>query len=122
MRPVRIYLLLWLIKVEWVSSVHRDLDEIIKAWDTARKFAETVGIVHVGISRPPNSAFSKVVSGMSDCIVLTTSARWVFDDVGTYSEAREHVDGLGLEAVVRSSVAEQGVQSGVVELGHGRHL
>ncbi len=100
MRPVKIYLLLCSNKVEWVSSVHRDLDEILTAWEAARKTIETVGIVHVGISRPPNSAFSTVASGMSDCMILTTSARWVFDNVGTYSNAIDHVEGLGLHVAL----------------------
>jgi transcriptional regulator with XRE-family HTH domain len=100
MRPVRIYLLLCSNKIEWVSSVHRDLDEILAAWEAARKMAETVGIVHVGISRPPNSAFGKVASGMSDCVVLTTSARWVFDEVGTYSDVIDYADGLGLHVAL----------------------
>ncbi|GAC1315560.1 MAG: hypothetical protein NVSMB28_00240 [Collimonas sp.] len=100
MRPVRIYLLLCSNKVEWVTSVHRDLDEILAAWEAARKIPETVGIVHVGISRPPNASFGKVVAGLSDCIVLTTGARWVFDEFGTYSEAIDHVEGLGLHVAL----------------------
>lgn len=100
MRPVRIYLLLCSNKVEWASSVHRDLNEVLEILEAARKVAGTFGIVHVGISRPSNSAFCKVVSGMSDCVVLTTSARWVFDDVGTYSDAINHVEGLGLHVAL----------------------
>ncbi len=100
MRPVRIYLLLCSNKVEWVTSVHRDLDEVLAAWEAAREIPETVGIVHVGISRSPNASFDKVAAGLSGCIVLTTSARWVFDECGTYSEAIENVDGLGLHVAL----------------------
>lgn len=100
MRPVKIYLLLCSNKVEWVSSVHRDLDEVLAAWEDAQNIADTVGIVHVGISRPPNSAFGRVASGMSDCVVLTTSARWVFDDIGTYSEVIDYVEGFGLHVAI----------------------
>ena len=100
MRPIRIYLLLCYNQVEWVSSIHRDLDEVLVAWEAGRKVAATVGIVHVGTSRPPNSAFSNVASCVSDCIVLTTSARWAFDRVGTYSDAIEYVEGLGLHVAL----------------------
>ena len=100
MRPVRIYLLLCSNKVQWITSVHSDLDEVLAAWEAARKIPETVGIVHVGISRPPNASFGKVASGLLDCIILTTSARWVFDEFGTYSEAVDHVEGLGLHVAL----------------------
>lgn len=100
MRPVRIYLLLCSNKVQWTTSVHSDLDEVLAAWEAARKISETVGIVHVGISRPPNASFGKVASGLLDCVILTTSARWVFDEFGTYSEAIDHVEGLGLHVAL----------------------
>lgn len=100
MRPVRIYLLLCSNKVQWTTSVHSDLDEVLAAWEAARKIPETVGIVHVGISRPPNASFGKVASGLLDCVILTTSARWVFDEFGTYSEAIDHVEGLGLHVAL----------------------
>lgn len=100
MRPVRIYLLLCSNKVQWTTSVHSDLDEVLAAWEAARKIPETVGIVHVGISRPPNASFGKVASGLLDCVILTTSARWVFDEFGTYSEVIDHVEGLGLHVAL----------------------
>jgi hypothetical protein len=100
MRPVRIYLLLCSNKVQWTTSVHSDLDEVLAAWEAARKIPEIVGIVHVGISRPPNASFGKVASDLLDCVILTTSARWVFDESGTYSEAIDHVEGLGLHVAL----------------------
>lgn len=96
MRPVGIYFLLCSNKVEWTSSVHRDLDEVLAALEDARRIEDAVGFVHVGTSRPPNSAFAKVASSLAGCVVLTTSARWVFDYVGTYSDVVAYVDGLGL--------------------------
>jgi hypothetical protein len=96
MRPIKIYLLLCSNKVEWTTSVHRDFDEVIAAWEAARNIPETVGIIHVGLTRPPNAALGSVAATLESCVVLTTSARWVFDEFGTYSEPIDYVQGLGL--------------------------
>lgn len=100
MRPIRIFLLLRLKNGEWISSSHRDFDEVLSAWEAARQNSGTVGIIHVGISRPQNGAFESVASHITDCIVLTSSARWAFNDIGTYSGAISFVEGLSLHVAL----------------------
>lgn len=96
MRPVKIFLIVCSNKVDWVSSVHRDLDDVMLAWETAQRSSEAVGVVHVGISKPLNSAFNSIANNLSNCLLLTESARWVFDGLGNYSDTIGYVEGLGI--------------------------
>lgn len=96
MRPVKIFLIVCSNKVDWISSVHRDLDDVLHAWEAVQRSSEAVGVVHVGISKPLNSSFNSIAINLSNCLLLTESARWVFDGFGKYSDTIGHVEGLGI--------------------------
>ena len=96
MRPIRLYLLIYSNAAGWEANVYRDLDEMLAIWNDARQKGGRVGFVHVGLSRPPNKAFEAVAASWSERMLLTTSARWVFDTLGTYSSTIAEAGGLGL--------------------------
>lgn len=96
MRPIRVYLLIYSDEAGWETDVYRDLDEVFAIWNDAVQKRGRVGFVHVGLSRPPNKAFEQAAASWPERLLLTTSARWVFDALGTYSLRVAEAGGLGL--------------------------
>lgn len=100
MRPIRIYVFHKARDCEWINSTHREFDEAVAAVALARTGNDGVCFVHVGISRPPNQDFEPVVAKISNCVLLTASARWAFDGTGDYSHSVASVGKLRLHVAL----------------------
>lgn len=96
MRAVRIFLMLRSAEGQWTSTAHRDLDETIGLWDSFRAQPGGIGVMHVGLTRPAAGAFDDVAHNLADCLLLSTSARWTFHDLGTYSNQIGFVGDVGI--------------------------
>src|SRR3954451_17283027 len=61
---------------EWTISVHRDLEDLLSAWQQRSSQDETVGVLHLGFDRPPAREFEGVAARFPGRMLLTAAARF----------------------------------------------
>lgn len=81
---------------DWQTNVYKDLDEAIALWNDFRLQSGGVGVLHVGLTRPVAQEFEELAKDKADRLLLSTSARWTFHTLGTYSNRLGFVGDLGL--------------------------
>ncbi len=83
MLPLRAYLIVKGSNNDWNVTVHRDLDSIVTAWDSAYKNDKLTGIVHIGFTRSDTSAFEDLINLFPGKMLLTAPALYAFARIGT---------------------------------------
>lgn len=73
--PVRAYLILQDANGEWLSTVHRDLQSVLKAW-AERPRRDAGGVLHLGFDRPTTDKFVEVVSKYPGRLLVTSAAKY----------------------------------------------
>ena len=80
MRPIRTYLLIHSDQ-GWDTSVHRDFESLIDAWQPYSGKENFTGVIHVGLARPETDEFTHCISKYTGRMIMTASARWALLDV-----------------------------------------
>lgn len=86
MLPLRAFLMIRHATGTWSISVHRDLESVTNNWKDREKTAST-GILHVGFSRPDTEKLEELCKLFPEKMLLTASARYIFNRIGSYSSA-----------------------------------
>ncbi|MGN6304201.1 MAG: DNA-directed RNA polymerase subunit alpha C-terminal domain-containing protein [Mesorhizobium sp.] len=73
--PLRAFLMLRH-DAEWTVTVHRELEELLESWKSRPSPDASVGVLHVGFSRPPSRDFEEIVSEHAGHLLLTESAKY----------------------------------------------
>src|SRR5664279_4098272 len=60
---------------EWTITVHRDLEDLLAAWQRRSSPDERGAILHLGVDRPPASECEKIVARFPGKILLTAPAK-----------------------------------------------
>jgi hypothetical protein len=61
---------------EWTISVHRDLEDLLAAWQQRSSQDETVGVLHLGFDRPPAREFEEIATRFPGRMLLTVAAKF----------------------------------------------
>lgn len=77
MKPLRAYLLVRRDVDDWDTTVHRDLESLMEAWQVFAK-SDVGAVVHVGFWRPETSAFENVTAQWNGFVLLTAPAKYAF--------------------------------------------
>lgn len=69
---------------EWTITVHREFEDFLETWKR-RPDSETVGVLHVGFSRPPSREFDSFLEIGKGRLLITTAAKFALPEGYTAS-------------------------------------
>lgn len=73
---LRAFLMARVISGEWTITVHRDLEDLLGAWNSRERRDETVGVLHIGYDRPPTREFDDVARPHIGRMLVTAAAKY----------------------------------------------
>lgn len=99
---------------EWTISVHRDLEDLLAAWQQRSSQDETVGVLHLGFDRPPAREFEEVATRFPGRMLLTAAAKFALpsgfhgsrEPVGVVADLPVYLGTRGWGYLVDDDVAE----------------
>jgi len=83
MLPLRAFLMAKCSDGCWNVTVHRDLDSIVTAWNSACNHDQLTGVIHVGFTRSDTAAFEDLTNLFPCKMLLTAPALYSFARIGT---------------------------------------
>lgn len=99
---------------EWTISVHRDLEDLLAAWQQRSNQDETVGVLHLGFDRPPAREFEEIATRFPGRMLLTAAAKFALpsgfqasrEPVGVVADLPVHLGTRGWGYLIDDDVAE----------------
>jgi hypothetical protein len=99
---------------EWTISVHRDLEDLLAAWQQRSSQDETVGVLHLGFDRPPAWEFEEIATRFPGRMLLTAAARFALpsgfhgsrEPVGVVADLPVYLGTRGWGYLIDDDVAE----------------
>jgi hypothetical protein len=99
---------------EWTISVHRDLEDLLAAWQQRSSQDETVGVLHLGFDRPPALEFEEVAARFPGRMLLTAAAKFALpsgfhgsgEPVGVVADLPVYLGTRGWGYLIDDDIAE----------------
>jgi RNA polymerase sigma factor (sigma-70 family) len=99
---------------EWTISVHRDLEDLLAAWQQRSSPDGAVGVLHLGFDRPPAREFEGIATRFPGRMLLTAAAKYALpsgfqasrEPVGLVADLPVHLGTRGWGYLIDDDVAE----------------